>query len=151
MPTDGAVQVKGDGNKGSMGPPGCSATRPEAALLGALHPWQESGLAKIGEVGEALVARSSFPVRRVCRPAFRGGFCVSGFRCRGLAQMEPCAQRIPRAARACTSILRAARVIAPHLVELMQANCSNLGGGYACLSVLDIPAANRYLSGYVTI
>jgi hypothetical protein len=47
----------------------------------------------------------NFPdYRRICRPAASAGFAISGFGYRGLAQMEPCAQWIPRAPRACPII-----------------------------------------------
>ena len=72
---------------------------PGSGLAGALHPWQESGLANFGKVREVQSAKIELPgLGRICRPAFRGGFCVLGFQCLGLAQMEPCARRIPRAA-----------------------------------------------------
>jgi hypothetical protein len=37
-----------------QGPPGCSATRPEAAGVGRNSPVHAKGLAKIGEVGKSL-------------------------------------------------------------------------------------------------
>src|SRR3954465_7181699 len=42
------------GTKASMGPPGCSSTRPEAAGVGRTSPVYAKGLAKIGEVGKSL-------------------------------------------------------------------------------------------------
>src|SRR5215211_388620 len=45
--------------------------------LGALHPWQESGLAKISEFGEAQIAQSNFPgLGRYADPPFPGGFLL---------------------------------------------------------------------------
>ena len=49
------VQVKGDGDEWEQeGLRGCSATRPEAADFGRTLPVHAKGLAKIGEVGEAV-------------------------------------------------------------------------------------------------
>ena len=43
----------------AKGPPGLQRNPPGSGLtLGALHPWQERGLRKIGEVGEALFIAS---------------------------------------------------------------------------------------------
>src|SRR4051812_15546331 len=87
-------------NKGCLR--GCSATRPEAADLGRTLPVHAKGLAKIRGFGEALDRQTeSFPGNRTMQTRLLGGFCDSGFWCRGLAEMEPCAQRIPRAPRAC--------------------------------------------------
>src|SRR6478735_6383719 len=41
------------GTKASMGPPGAAAPARKRLALGTLHPWQESGLAKIRGFGEA--------------------------------------------------------------------------------------------------
>src|SRR5690348_6191442 len=38
MPTDGAVQVKADGNKGKHDASGCSSSRPEAPYFGHTSP-----------------------------------------------------------------------------------------------------------------
>src|SRR3954471_18230494 len=51
----------------------------ERLILGALCRYTPKGLAKFGEVGKSRyshITRCSRP-RPVCRPAFRGGFCVS--------------------------------------------------------------------------
>jgi len=42
--------------------------------------------------------------RPACRPAFSGRVFCLWLLGRGLAQMEPCARRIPRAARACDTL-----------------------------------------------
>src|SRR3954470_12664776 len=67
-----------------MGPPGCSSTRPEAAEFGRTLPVHAKGLAKIGEVGEALDCHAEkFPgPGRICRPAFpRRVFALSVLGC----------------------------------------------------------------------
>ena len=96
----GRYRSKAVGTKASMGPPGCSAPARKRLILGALCQCTPKGLAKHWRFGEARRRQTTILPRlhRICRPAFRGGFCFSGFWCRGLAQMEPCAQRIPRAA-----------------------------------------------------
>src|SRR3954463_4849720 len=78
---------------------GCSAPARKRLTLGALCRCTPKGLAKFGEVEEALAcADECFPASsRYGRPAFRGGFLLYGFWVLGLAEREPCAQRIPRA------------------------------------------------------
>src|SRR5215213_5180316 len=50
----GRISVEWDSDDCKQrGPPGCSATRPEAAGIGHISPVHAKGLAKIGEVGEA--------------------------------------------------------------------------------------------------
>jgi hypothetical protein len=75
------------------------AARRERLCQGAIHPWQETGLALIRGLGEAGDCQIySFPVRRIMQdPPLRRVFAYGSVSC-GLAQMEPCAQRIPRAA-----------------------------------------------------
>src|SRR5688500_15293987 len=53
-------------------PPGCSAPARKRLILGALCRCTPKGLAKIGEVGEALDCHTeNFPgLGRICRPAF---------------------------------------------------------------------------------
>ena len=58
---------------------------PGSGCSGRTLPVQAKGLAKIGEVGEARRSpHMRFPgPGRICRPAFRGGFLLYGFWCRG--------------------------------------------------------------------
>jgi hypothetical protein len=98
-----SVDVKGNRNKGKHGASGCSAPARKRLDPGQTLPvarnrdlLKRRGLGKLG-----LQLLSSFlRLRRICRPAFRGGFRILGVLVFGLAQMEPCAQRIPRAPRA---------------------------------------------------
>ena len=85
---------------------GAAAPARKQLAADAILPWQESGLAKIGEVGKALVATQDFPpVRRVCRPAAFGGFLLYGFWVSGLAQNGAVrAADSARTAEACYSI-----------------------------------------------
>jgi hypothetical protein len=51
------------------------------------------------KVNAATLFNFFFRFAGYARPAASAGFAISGFRYRGLAQMEPCAQWIPRATR----------------------------------------------------
>src|SRR3954466_11944511 len=81
-----------------MGPPGRSATRPEAARRGRNSPVASKGLAKIGEVGKALDRQIRFfpGLGRYADPPFPGGFLLMDSGCLGLAKMKAGAQTIPR-------------------------------------------------------
>ena len=71
-------------NKGCLRDAAAPARRRLA--LGILYPWQESGLALIGDVEEARSChRPEFPGSPVCRPAASAGFAILGFWCCGLA------------------------------------------------------------------
>src|SRR5215213_2720537 len=67
-------------NAGNKSLRGCSATRPEAADLGAPCRCTPKGLAKISEVGEALDRQIlCFPgLGRHADPPFPGGFLLVG-------------------------------------------------------------------------
>ena len=87
-------------------PPGCSATRPEAADFGRTSPVHAKRACKNGEVGELDIAdNETSGLGRYADPPFEAGFAFSGFWCRGLAQWSRArgAFRAPRqrASRCC--------------------------------------------------
>ena len=87
------------GTNESKGASGVAAQPARKRLAsGTLRPWQERGLRKSARLGEARRCQTtSFPgFAGYADPPFRR-VLLYGFWCRGLAQMEPCAQRIPRA------------------------------------------------------
>ena len=100
MPADGAVDVKCNRDKGKHGASGVQRTRLEAADFGRTLPVHAKGACEISRFRGSSWSPNLFSFLKtgLCRPALRGGFCYFGFWCRGLAEMEPCAQRIPRAA-----------------------------------------------------
>src|SRR3954469_13360930 len=79
-------------------------------ILGALCRYTPKGLAKFGEVGKSRYChiRDLPGPGRYADPPSEAGFAFQRFWCRGLAQMEPCARRIPRAPRACIRMPRRA-------------------------------------------
>jgi hypothetical protein len=92
---------------GAKGPPGLQRNPPGSSL-----PWADPtrgksrGLLKSAKSEKLAVAtHTSFSGSPECRPAFPGGFLRYGFWVAGLAQMEPCARRIPRASRVCAIIV----------------------------------------------
>jgi hypothetical protein len=74
------------------------ATRPEAAIRAHIACGANLALESVGDLREARPAKMIFPGSLGLQTRRFGGFCYFGFWSRGLAQMEPCAQRIPRAA-----------------------------------------------------
>src|SRR4051794_3740821 len=90
-------------NKASLR--GAAAPARKRLAQGKLHPWQESGLAKIGKVGEALDRQiiASRPRPDYADPPSEAGFCLwvlgRGPRVKGTR-----ARDIPRTTRACTRI-----------------------------------------------
>src|SRR4051812_20240305 len=99
----GRYRSKGTGTKASMGPP-TGAAAPARKLGSKTHAscGAELALESAGYFGEALVGRSWAPSGSPDIGARRfGGLCYFGFWCRGLAELEPCARRIARAAVAC--------------------------------------------------
>jgi len=66
-----------------------------------LHPWQ-AGLAIFADLGKARSARREISrfSNRTMQTRRSAGLCFSAVRCRGLAELEPCARRIACAWRA---------------------------------------------------
>src|SRR4051794_36024769 len=85
-----------------MAPPGAAAPARKRLAWSALHPWQESGLAKIRGFGEALDAsRGASRFAGLCRPAASAGFSISGFRLSRPRVNRDHARGIARTWRAC--------------------------------------------------
>src|SRR3954471_16766529 len=59
-------------------PPGAAASARKRLALGALHPWQAKGLAKIGEVGKDQSSHGMiFPASAGMQTRlFQAGFCI---------------------------------------------------------------------------
>src|SRR5690242_5510290 len=79
-------------------------------IFGTLSQCTPKGLANSGKVGEALGRQTDSFLDRtgLCRPAFSRRVFAYGFWVTDLAQIGLCAQRVPRAPRACTRIMRRA-------------------------------------------
>ena len=80
MPAHGAVQVEGDGDEwGAKRPPVAAAPAWKRLASGIVYPWQESGLALIGEVrGSSVLPRIEFPRLAGMQTRPSGGFCFLG-------------------------------------------------------------------------
>ena len=126
MPAYGAVQVEGDGDERSKGASGVAAQPARKRLiLGALCRCTPKGLLNSAEFGKSLDCHVEIfpglqPVWQT-RPSRR--VLLYGCWCRGLAQMEPCAQPIPRVPRACPIIASSSTRQA---VTLAQSTASDL-------------------------
>src|SRR4051794_19967520 len=90
-----------------MGPPGLQRNPPGSGWLWAHFAGaRQRGLRKFAVSGKLIVAKLlSFRATGLCRPAFRGGFCVSVVRYRGLAKKGTHTRPIPCVPRACPIIV----------------------------------------------